>query len=274
MGSRGDAIVAYGSLSRSRSRSKSRSRRRKSRSRRRRSRSRSEVKSKTITFQSEEGRIAAEKVTAQRFAKEQAAARVQAATKAVEASQKALEDAMAADVEAAKKLQELTQEASRIDRKDTIQKLVDDREEARRGKNFDKTQDLQSELRGLGVQVNDNTLTWSGPGGLEGKIKGGVQSRPGDWHCPECGVLVFSSKRIAYKCWKCGAPNPNIEGGGGGGGGGGRGRRSPSYDRRKDRRRDRDDSRDKRRRKRSPSRRSPSRRRRRSPSSDCYADPP
>lgn len=156
-----------------------------------------------------------------------AAARTQAASKAVEAAQKALEAAMAAELEGSNKLQELMRDASRIEQRDRIQQLVDEREDARRGKNFDKSNDLHSELRGLGVQVNDNMLTWDGPSGLSGKVKGGLQMRPGDWKCAECGAVVFSSRKINLKCWKCGAWKPG-EGGG---------RRSPSYDRRRDDRR-------------------------------------
>merc|ERR1739848_621857 len=103
--------------------------------------------------------------------------------KAVEAAQKALEAAISADVEAANNLQELTQDAAKIDQEDRIQRIVDEREDARRAKNFDKTNELQSVLRGMGVQVNDGDLTWKATGGLSGTVKDGLKMRPGDWKC-------------------------------------------------------------------------------------------
>mmetsp|Transcript_54671 Transcript_54671/g.98202 ORF Transcript_54671/g.98202 Transcript_54671/m.98202 type:complete len:266 (+) Transcript_54671:62-859(+) len=227
MGSIGDAIVRY---DRSRSRSPSRSKYR-SRSRRR---TRSRSKDKTFTFQSERARAAAERVTQQKFAKEQADARVEAAVKSVEAAQKALETATAASIEAANKLQDLTKEANQIEHEDRIQSLVNEREDARRAKKMEKAKDLESVLRGMGVQVSDHELTWNGPGGLSGQVKEGIKMRPGDWKCPSCHVVVFNRNK---KCFRCGTPKPG-EGGGDGGdrGGRGRGRRSPSYDRFCDRR--------------------------------------
>lgn len=216
MGSLETSIVSYG---RSRSRSRSRSRRarrspsfgssrRRSPSygggRRRRSRSRSN--SPDERNKTERERIADEKVTQQQLVKEQASARVESATKAVDAAQKSLEAAIAAELEATNKLQELKQDASKIHQEDRIQKVVDEREEARRAKNFTKAKDMQSMLSSMGVQVNDNDLTWSAAGGLSGQVKGGLSAymRPGDWKCPACGVLVFSSKKVCNKCWKCG----------------------------------------------------------------------
>ncbi|CAE8614743.1 unnamed protein product [Polarella glacialis] len=63
-------------------------------------------------------------------------------------------------------------------------------------------------------------------GGGGGGGYGGQESRPGDWDCPACGVMVFASKS---ECFKCGEP----KGGGGGRGGGSRsGGRDRSFDRR------------------------------------------
>jgi len=183
MGSKSDAVVPYG---------------------RPRSRSRSRGKDYD-TFKSSRTRMAEEKVEQKRFAKEQAAARVEAAVKAVEVAQKALEAAIAADVEATNALQEATMEAASIGQEVRIQDLVDERQEARRKKDFRTADKIEGELRSLGVEVNNATLTWKGPNGLSGQVKSGNQlgitQRPGDWACAGCGALCFANKD---KCFKCG----------------------------------------------------------------------
>eukprot|EP00929_Paragymnodinium_shiwhaense_P034210 TRINITY_DN1864_c0_g1_i1.p1 TRINITY_DN1864_c0_g1~~TRINITY_DN1864_c0_g1_i1.p1 ORF type:complete len:156 (-),score=38.62 TRINITY_DN1864_c0_g1_i1:193-660(-) len=136
--------------------------------------------------------------------------------------------------------------------KDRIQQLVDDRQAARKDKDFDKADRLRDELRSMNVNVDDTLLTWRGPDGQEGTVSGGGGHirRDGDWNCPKCGLLVFASKN---SCFKCGADKPRDRSRGGRGGG----RRSSRddddrYDRRDRRRRDdsrgRSDSRDRRRR--------------------------
>jgi len=39
-----------------------------------------------------------------------------------------------------------------------------------------------------------------GDGGGKGKSEGGGDSRPGDWTCPGCGMMVFASKSECFKC--------------------------------------------------------------------------
>eukprot|EP00931_Biecheleriopsis_adriatica_P018558 TRINITY_DN1296_c0_g2_i1.p1 TRINITY_DN1296_c0_g2~~TRINITY_DN1296_c0_g2_i1.p1 ORF type:complete len:187 (-),score=24.69 TRINITY_DN1296_c0_g2_i1:117-608(-) len=144
---------------------------------------------------------------------------------------------------------------------DRIQDMVDERQEARRSRDFDKADRMRDELRDMNVRVDDTELTWNGPGGTRGNVnnpggKGGgggggaprVERRDGDWDCPNCGKLVFASKDT---CFSCGEPKPR------GGGrdrydsrdrGRGGGRRSSRYDDdRSDRRRGRDESRGRRR---------------------------
>merc|ERR1712176_1579610 len=107
----------------------------------------------------ERGRIASERVMQLRMAKEQAAARVEAAVKAVEVAQKALEAAIAADLAAENALQTATQESAQIDQEDRIQKVVDERDDARRAREFRKADDLLKELRTMGVEVNDKDFS-------------------------------------------------------------------------------------------------------------------
>merc|ERR1712151_767203 len=86
--------------------------------------------------------------------------------------------------------------------------------------------------------ISDQLLTWKGPSGLSGQIKGGRQLGPDDWTCPSCNLVVFCSKkkgndRALKTCFKCGANKP--EGNNSGGADDrrrGGGRRSPSYNRR------------------------------------------
>lgn len=157
--------------------------------------------------------MAASKVTELKFAKQHSEARVEAARmkqqtalKAVEAAQKELEEAIAADHEISSKLQEATSDASKAEQVDRIQKVVDERFEAKRSRDFEKADRLEEELRNMGVQVTGSFLTWRGPGGLTGKVQA---RRPGDWECTTCDILVVSKSN---KCFKCGARKPGTEG--------------------------------------------------------------
>merc|ERR1711920_240278 len=103
---------------------------------------------------------------------------------------------------------------------DRIQGMVDEREDERRaarGKYYEKANKIQAELRSMGVEVNDNLLTWKGPNGLSGNVREGRKRGPHDWICPKCELIVFcrNGKNDAcyYKCFKCGGPNPAIESG-------------------------------------------------------------
>mmetsp|Transcript_80148 Transcript_80148/g.141800 ORF Transcript_80148/g.141800 Transcript_80148/m.141800 type:complete len:256 (+) Transcript_80148:97-864(+) len=252
MGSRSADIVPYDA---SRSRSRSRSRRRKSP---KYSRSRSRSKSGKGKVVSVRISMAASKVTELKFAKQHSEARVenarmkqQAALKAVEAAQKELEEAIAQDHDLIGKLQEATHEASKIKQEERIQKLVDERFEAKRSREFEKADRLYEELRAMGVQVTGSQLSWTGPGGLSGKV--GVPMRAGEWECTHCDIAVPPR---ANKCNKCGARKPGSSGNDRDDRGGrdrSRGRRPPSRDR-GDRRGDGRDRRDRGgRRRRSPS---------------------
>mmetsp|Transcript_10081 Transcript_10081/g.17387 ORF Transcript_10081/g.17387 Transcript_10081/m.17387 type:complete len:282 (-) Transcript_10081:173-1018(-) len=281
MGSRTEsAIVAY-SRSRSRSRSRDRDRGRGYRGRDRSRSSPSYGRSRSKRSKSEDGdapvkseatRMASEKIQQKKFAEEQAIALAKAAAERVESAeqsmkfaQQALESAIqesakrqAAVAEASREVQDAIQEASKVKEQDSIQRIVDERQDARHARDYKKSDRLLEELRELGVQVNDGNFTWSGPGGTSGKVKGATLRRPGAWDCPECGSMCFAGKT---RCFKCGASKDGKSSGGGGGGGRrDKGRRSPSYDRDDRRGRDRrgrsvdsDDS--------SPSRSPPRRRR-------------
>mmetsp|Transcript_94897 Transcript_94897/g.186156 ORF Transcript_94897/g.186156 Transcript_94897/m.186156 type:complete len:168 (-) Transcript_94897:23-526(-) len=119
-----------------------------------------------------------------------------------------------------------------------IQRLVDDRQQARKDRDFDRADMIRDELRGMGVNVDDTSLSWRGPGGMEGAVSGGggIQRRDGDWDCPQCGKMVFASKD---SCFSCGAQKPSSGRGGrcdsrdrgGGGGRTGGSRRGDSRDR-------------------------------------------
>lgn len=225
MGSSEAAIVPYG---RSRSRRRSRSRGAGRSRSRRRSRSKSQL-NPIEDLRAHGRRAAAEKTALKRFAKEQAINRTKAAAAQVEAAQQALDKAIqesakcqAAELEADKELQDAIREESKVDEVENIQKLVDERQDARRDGDFKKSDRLRDELRSLGVQVNDNDFSWTGPAGLSGNVqgKGATQRRPGDWDCPKCGMFCFASKD---RCKKCGTRKTSDGGGG---------RRSPSYNRR------------------------------------------
>mmetsp|Transcript_1616 Transcript_1616/g.2706 ORF Transcript_1616/g.2706 Transcript_1616/m.2706 type:complete len:190 (-) Transcript_1616:84-653(-) len=96
---------------------------------------------------------------------------------------------------------------------DRVQELVDERQAARRDRNFDEADKIREELNDLQIRVNDTDLTWHGPDGSSGQInnpggKGpgkGFERRDGDWDCPDCGKLVFASKD---KCFSCGCSKP------------------------------------------------------------------
>merc|ERR1719382_834627 len=144
-----------------------------------------------------------------RLAKEQAVARVEAAVKAVEVAQKALEAAIAADLEAGNALQEATHEAAKVGQIDRIQMMVYEQEDLARAKKLTEARELKEELRRMGVEMNHSLLTWKGPNGLSGNVKGGRQLKPGDWICETCQVVVFSSKG-KLDCFKCGQKKPDV----------------------------------------------------------------
>eukprot|EP00427_Karlodinium_veneficum_P016199 CAMPEP_0169123754 /NCGR_PEP_ID=MMETSP1015-20121227/33958_1 /TAXON_ID=342587 /ORGANISM="Karlodinium micrum, Strain CCMP2283" /LENGTH=169 /DNA_ID=CAMNT_0009187121 /DNA_START=67 /DNA_END=577 /DNA_ORIENTATION=+ len=50
-----------------------------------------------------------------------------------------------------------------------IQALVDERNDARRERDWDRADKLRDELREMGVSFNDTNGTWTGPGGLSGQ---------------------------------------------------------------------------------------------------------
>mmetsp|Transcript_75853 Transcript_75853/g.209370 ORF Transcript_75853/g.209370 Transcript_75853/m.209370 type:complete len:89 (-) Transcript_75853:1608-1874(-) len=57
--------------------------------------------------------------------------------------------------------------------RDRIQRLVDERQQYRRDRDFDKADDLREELRSMGVNIDDTDLVWRGPGGMEGTVGNG-----------------------------------------------------------------------------------------------------
>lgn len=227
MGSKEVSIVPY-DLDDKRSRSRSRRSRSKSRSESRRKGGGNHDKPQLDDKPAREepvsvrASMAHAKMSQLQLAKQQAGIRVEAARKAVDHAQKELEEAMAADYDLIGKLQDATQEASRIKQEERIQKLVDERFEAKRSREFEKADKLYEELRAMGVQVTGSQLSWTGPGGLSGKVQA---RRPGDWECTRCDILVVSK---GTKCFKCGARKPGTTGGDDRDD---RGRRSPSYDR-------------------------------------------
>eukprot|EP00930_Biecheleria_cincta_P018699 TRINITY_DN14472_c0_g1_i1.p1 TRINITY_DN14472_c0_g1~~TRINITY_DN14472_c0_g1_i1.p1 ORF type:complete len:164 (+),score=21.29 TRINITY_DN14472_c0_g1_i1:101-592(+) len=119
-----------------------------------------------------------------------------------------------------------------------IQELVNERQQARRDRDFKTADDIRDELKDMGVRVDDTNFTWDGPDGTSGRVSGpggrggggggggcgGPERRDGDWDCPRCGKLVFASKD---ECFSCGEPKPRDSGGGRGDD---RGRRSSRYD--------------------------------------------
>ncbi|CAE7508233.1 cysS [Symbiodinium pilosum] len=122
---------------------------------------------------------------------------------------------------------------------DRIQQMVDERQAARRDRDFDKADRMREELKDMGVRIDDTQLTWNAPGGLRGVVnnpggKGPIERREGDWSCPNCGKLVFAAKDT---CFSCGEPRPSGDRGYNGGRGGRR-RRDDSRDDRRRRRRE------------------------------------
>jgi len=194
---------------------------------------------------------ATSKLSQLKLTKEHDARRVELARKAVEKAQQALEEAIAADLASTAALQKAESESSKVLQEERIQKLVDERYEAKRSRQYDKADSLESQLRDMGVQVSGPHLSWQGPGGLSGKV--GVPMRAGEWECTHCDIAVPPR---ANKCNKCGARKPGSSGNDRDDRGGrdrSRGRRPPSRDR-GDRRGDGRDRRDRGgRRRRSPS---------------------
>lgn len=114
----------------------------------------------------------------------------------------------------------------RGDDQEHIQQMVDERQAARRDRDFDKADRMREELKELGVRIDaglslresvrgerlfilwrekcskakdDTQLTWNAPGGLRGVVnnpggKGPIEKRDGDWICRSCGKLVFATK--------------------------------------------------------------------------------
>eukprot|EP00746_Dinoflagellata_sp_MGD_P072351 gnl/MRDRNA2_/MRDRNA2_29370_c0_seq2.p2 gnl/MRDRNA2_/MRDRNA2_29370_c0~~gnl/MRDRNA2_/MRDRNA2_29370_c0_seq2.p2 ORF type:complete len:196 (+),score=54.19 gnl/MRDRNA2_/MRDRNA2_29370_c0_seq2:102-689(+) len=54
-----------------------------------------------------------------------------------------------------------------------IQDMVDERQQCRRDRDFDKADRIRDELRDMGVRVDDTELTWEGRGGMRGRIDNG-----------------------------------------------------------------------------------------------------
>eukprot|EP00929_Paragymnodinium_shiwhaense_P104409 TRINITY_DN6880_c0_g1_i1.p1 TRINITY_DN6880_c0_g1~~TRINITY_DN6880_c0_g1_i1.p1 ORF type:complete len:292 (+),score=56.62 TRINITY_DN6880_c0_g1_i1:76-876(+) len=90
-----------------------------------------------------------------------------------------------------------------------IQKIVDERQQARTNRDFTTADRLRDELYDMGVSIDDLSLTWRGPDRMEGKVSTGeggkALRREGDWDCASCGLLVFASKD---SCFKCGSRRP------------------------------------------------------------------
>ena len=110
--------------------------------------------------------------------------------------------------------------SGRGDDTEHIQQMVDERQAARRDRDFDKADRMREELKELGVRIDDTQLTWNAPGGMRGVVnnpggKGPIEKREGDWICKSCGKLVFATKDT---CFSCGAPRPRDSGGRSGGG--------------------------------------------------------
>merc|ERR1712232_147817 len=72
--------------------------------------------------------------------------------------------------------------------------------------------ELKEELRRMGVEVNHGMLSWKGPNGLSGDVKGGIKLFPGDWICQKCEVVIFC-KRGVRDCFKCGGKRPDSDDG-------------------------------------------------------------
>eukprot|EP00405_Crypthecodinium_cohnii_P063819 CAMPEP_0195019210 /NCGR_PEP_ID=MMETSP0326_2-20130528/32243_1 /TAXON_ID=2866 ORGANISM="Crypthecodinium cohnii, Strain Seligo" /NCGR_SAMPLE_ID=MMETSP0326_2 /ASSEMBLY_ACC=CAM_ASM_000348 /LENGTH=187 /DNA_ID=CAMNT_0040037135 /DNA_START=14 /DNA_END=575 /DNA_ORIENTATION=- len=76
----------------------------------------------------------------------------------------------------------------RADR-DRIQRMVDERQQCRRDRDFSRADELRDQLRNMGVNVDDSGLMWRGPGGMEGDVHNGgqpgIQRKDGDWDVPD-----------------------------------------------------------------------------------------
>jgi len=162
--------------------------------------------------------MAAEKIQSKKTAKEQAVALAKAAAERVESLKQALETAIqesakceSAVLEAENAVQEAVRESSQVEEEDEIQKIVDERNEARHNRDYKKADRLRDVLRNMGVQVNDSNFTWTGPGGLTGQS---LLRRPGDWECVGCGFLCFAPKDRCFKCgtMKSGEPGDDRKG--------------------------------------------------------------
>eukprot|EP00929_Paragymnodinium_shiwhaense_P095031 TRINITY_DN5599_c0_g1_i2.p1 TRINITY_DN5599_c0_g1~~TRINITY_DN5599_c0_g1_i2.p1 ORF type:complete len:148 (-),score=39.21 TRINITY_DN5599_c0_g1_i2:161-604(-) len=96
------------------------------------------------------------------------------------------------------------------DDEERLQKLVDERQQCRRDRDFSRADKLRDELRDMDVHIDDNALTWKGPKGMSGRVTnvgfggggggGSGERREGDWDCPKCNALVFASKDNCFKC--------------------------------------------------------------------------
>jgi len=56
-----------------------------------------------------------------------------------------------------------------------IQALVDERTSCRRSRDFDTADRIRNELRDMGVNIDDTSDTWTGPGGSSGSTSGGAK---------------------------------------------------------------------------------------------------
>ena len=93
--------------------------------------------------------------------------------------------------------------SGRGDDTEHIQQMVDERQAARRDRDFDKADRMREELKELGVRIDDTQLTWNAPGGMRGVVnnpggKGPIEKRDGDWICKSCGKLVFATKAKGF----------------------------------------------------------------------------
>eukprot|EP00913_Durusdinium_trenchii_P003429 g3176.t1 len=97
------------------------------------------------------------------------------------------------------------------------QEMVDERQAARRDRDFDKADRMREELKEMGVRhlagVNQQSASAKTPTdvprrGRSGVVnnpggKGPIEKRDGDWICRNCGKLVFATKDA---CFSCGTP--------------------------------------------------------------------
>eukprot|EP00933_Yihiella_yeosuensis_P084962 TRINITY_DN99731_c0_g1_i1.p1 TRINITY_DN99731_c0_g1~~TRINITY_DN99731_c0_g1_i1.p1 ORF type:complete len:154 (-),score=7.62 TRINITY_DN99731_c0_g1_i1:117-578(-) len=84
-----------------------------------------------------------------------------------------------------------------------IQKIVDERQECRKNRDFSRADELREDLKDMGVSVDDTEGSWRGPKGLSGYVSGGFRGRErrdGDWDCPKCRKLNFSYRDTCFAC--------------------------------------------------------------------------